>query len=407
MNFEAFRKVEQSAFYALLGVIGLFVLIGLGAAHYMEEHGHVVTGMSNQIVWGMPHVFAIFLIVAASGVLNVASIGSVFGKTVYKARAPLSGLLALAMLAGGLTVLMLDLGRPDRLIVAMTHFNFKSVFALNVILYTGFFAIVAVYIWTMMERRMKVYSKYAGFTAFIWRLALTTATGSIFGFLVARQAYASAMLAPMFIIMSFAFGLAVFIIVQHVMYRWNGLTLSDAIRQRVKNLLAIFIGAVFYFTLVYHLTNLYFAKQAAFERFILLEGGVFTNLFWFGQILLGTVAPLAILFHPALSKRCGWIVTAAILVILGGFSQLYVLLIGGQAFPLEIFPGMQASSSFFDGRINSYTPSLPEFLLGFGGIAIAALLTVVAVRVLNFMPKDDAYYVERRRQSLGASAQTD
>ncbi len=389
MNFEAFRKIEQSAFYALVAAIGLMVLIGLGAAHYMEEHGHVVTGMSNQIVWGMPHVFAIFLIVAASGVLNVASIGSVFGKTVYKVRAPLSGLLALAMLAGGLTVLMLDLGRPDRLIVAMTHYNFKSIFALNVFFYTGFFAIVAIYIWTMMERRMNVYSKYAGFSAFIWRLALTTATGSIFGFLVARQAYASAMLAPMFIIMSFAFGLAVFIIVQHVMYRWNGRTLDEAIKRRLKNLLAIFVGAVFYFTLVYHLTNLYFAKQVAFERFILLEGGIYTNLFWFGQILLGTLAPLAILFHPSLGKKCGWIVTAAMLVILGGFAQLYVLLIGGQAFPLSIFPGMLESSSFFDGRIHTYSPSLPEFLLGFGGIAIAALLTVIAVRVLHFMPEDD------------------
>lgn len=389
MNFEAFRKIEQSAFYALVAAIGLVVLLGLGAAHYMEEHGHVVTGMSNQIVWGMPHVFAIFLIVAASGVLNVASIGSVFGKTVYKARAPLSGLLALAMLAGGLTVLMLDLGRPDRLIVAMTHFNFKSVFALNVLLYTGFFAIVAIYLWTMMERRMNVYSKYAGFTAFIWRLALTTATGSIFGFLVARQAYASAMLAPMFIIMSFAFGLAVFMIVQHAMYRWNGRTLDEAIQRRLKNLLAIFVGAVFYFTLVYHLTNLYFAKQTDFERFILIDGGVYTNLFWFGQILLGTLAPLAILFHPGMGKKRGWIAAAAMLVILGGFAQLYVLLIGGQAFPLSLFPGMQESSSFFDGRIHPYSPSLPEFLLGFGGIAIAALLTVIAVRVLHFMPEDD------------------
>ncbi len=54
----------------------------------MEERGHIVTGMNNQIVWGMPHVFAIFLIVAASGVLNVASIGSVFGQDgVQAARA--------------------------------------------------------------------------------------------------------------------------------------------------------------------------------------------------------------------------------------------------------------------------------------------------------------------------------
>jgi formate-dependent nitrite reductase membrane component NrfD len=42
-------------------------------------------------------------------------------------------------------VLVLDLGRPDRLIVAMTEYNFKSIFAWNIILYNGFFAIVAVY----------------------------------------------------------------------------------------------------------------------------------------------------------------------------------------------------------------------------------------------------------------------
>ena len=37
-------------------------------------------------------------------------------------------------------VLMLDLGRPERLIVATTHYNFKSIFAWNVFLYTGMVA---------------------------------------------------------------------------------------------------------------------------------------------------------------------------------------------------------------------------------------------------------------------------
>lgn len=392
MNIDAFRKIEGRVFYTLVGLLGLVAMIGLGAAHYMETHGHVVTGMNNQIVWGLPHVFAIFMIVAASGVLNVASIGSVFGKPVYKARAPLSGLLAIALLAGGLTVLMLDLGRPDRLIVAMTHFNFKSIFALNVILYTGFFAIVAIYIWTMMDRKMYAYSKYAGFSAFIWRLALTTATGSIFGFLVARQAYNSAILAPMFIIMSFSFGLAVFILVQSFMYAWNGMKLDPAILRRMKNLLATFAGAVLYFTIVYHLTNLYFAKQASFERFILLDGGVFTNLFWVGHILIGTLIPIALLLHPTFGARHKIVLLAAILIILGGFAQLYVLLIGGQAFPLDMFPGMQVSSSFFDGAIQHYSPTLPEFLLGMGGLGIAFLITTIAVRVLNFLPRDVAHH---------------
>jgi len=136
-----FREVEGSSFryWLLFGGIGLFVLFGFLAYLYMHHHGHVVTGMDNQIVWGLPHVFAVFLIVAASGALNVASIASVFNKPMYKPLAPLSAILALALMLGGLLVLVLDLGRSDRLVVAMTHFNFKSMFTWNVFLYSGFF----------------------------------------------------------------------------------------------------------------------------------------------------------------------------------------------------------------------------------------------------------------------------
>src|SRR5512143_1960655 len=164
MKKPLFTQIEGGkGFYSLLVLLGAFILAALGATYFMETNGHWVTGMSNQVVWGMPHVFAIFLIVAASGALNVASIGSVFGKTMYKPLAPLSGLLAIALLVGGLCVLVLDLGRPDRLIsVAMVKYNFKSIFAWNIILYMGFMAIVATYLWTMMDRSMKKYSHKVG-----------------------------------------------------------------------------------------------------------------------------------------------------------------------------------------------------------------------------------------------------
>ena len=204
---------NSNRFYALAALLVVFMLLALGSAYYMEHYGHFVTGMNNQIVWGMPHVFAIFLIVAASGALNVASIGTVFSKAVYKPLGRLSGLLAVALLVGGLIVLVLDLGRPDRLIVAMTKYNFKSIFAWNIFLYVGFMVIVAAYLWLQMERRMNRFAKSAGMVAFIWRLVLTTGTGSIFGFLVAREAYDSAIMAPLFIAMSLSFGLAAYILV--------------------------------------------------------------------------------------------------------------------------------------------------------------------------------------------------
>lgn len=381
-----FRQIEvRGGFYALLGLLALVVLAGVGAAWYMEHNGHYVTGMSNRIVWGMPHVFAIFLIVAASGALNVASIASVFGREIYKPLTRLSGLLAITLLAGGLSVLVLDLGRPDRLIVAMTHYNFKSVFAWNIFLYTGFFAVVAVYLWTMFERRMNVHTGKAGLFAFFWRLILTTGTGSIFGFLVAREHYNSALMAPLFIVMSFSFGLAVFILVLMGAFRWTGRALGDVLMHRLANLLGVFVAVVLYFVLVYHLTNLYVTRQHEVERFILISGGVYTALFWIGQIVVGGIVPLGLIFAPGINRFRSAL--AAGCVIAGGLAQLYVLIIGGQAYPQVMFPDKQVASSFFDGVVAAYAPSLPEILLGTGGTALALALTLVAIRVLPFLPQ--------------------
>jgi len=378
---------KNRIFYVLIAASGLVVLMGLYAAHMMEEHGHIITGMNNQIVWGIPHVFAIFLIVAASGVLNVSSIGSVFNKPAYKARAPLAGLLSIALLAGGLTVLMLDLGRPDRIIVAATHFNPTSVFAWNIFLYSGMFTTVALYLWTMMEKRMNPWSKPAGLLVFVWRFVLTTGTGVIFSFLVARQAYGTAILPPMFIIMSFAWGMAVFHVVQSAIYEWNEKLLDEYVRKRMKNLMGVFVIATLYFVAAYHLTNLYFARQAEFERFILFDGGVYPLVFWVGYLLVGNLLPLLLIYHPAMGNtKC--VLVSSLLIILGGFSLLYVFIIGGQAYPLSIFPGFAASSSFGDGAIGLYRPSMPEILLGIGGAGVSFMITAIGIRVLDFVPRE-------------------
>ena len=377
------------------------MLAGLLAAHAMETHGHIVTGMNNQIVWGMPHVFAIFLIVAASGVLNVASIGSVFGQAAYKPRAPLSGLLCLALLAGGLFVLMLDLGRPERIVVAATHYNFTSVFAWNVFLYSGMFAIVVVYLWTLMERRLgTLVARRPALAAFAWRIILTSGTGSIFAFLVARQAYgigaagrrcSSRCRSPGGSRCS-----------SSCSRRCTAGTASrcpPSCRGACATCSRSSSSAVLFFVAVYHLTNLYFAKQAAFERFILVDGGVYPLLFWWGYVVAGSLraagpalAPGPPARRPRWRRRCSSIV--------GAFALLYVFIIGGQAFPLEIFPGYTIEQhASRDGRVAAYAPSVPEVLLGVGGLAVAFLITVVGVRVLDFLPQDDLPPAAGRRSA--------
>lgn len=389
MSSTAFSRNESRYFYAL-AALGLFIIfLGYLGMHTMEEHGHIVSGMNNKIVWGLPHVFAIFMIITASGVLNIGSIGTVFGQAAYKPRTPLAGIIAVGLLAGGLAVLMLDLGRPDRMIIAATHFNPTSVFAWNIFLYSGFFGLAIVYLWTSMEKRMNLWSKPAGLAMFAWRVILTSGTGLIFAFLVVRQAYASALLPPLFIVLSFAWGMAVFLLVQAATYAWNGKVVDPAILKRMKNLLGLFVISSLYLVATYHMTNLYFAKQTAFEMFILRDGGIYTMLFWDVYVLLGSLLPVALVYLPAFGGTKS-IVTASFLVVIGSFAFLYVFIIGGQAFPLSIFPGYEASSSFGDGAIARYVPSLPEALLGFGGLAIAYLITLIGTRVFKTMPHDVA-----------------
>ena len=143
---------------------------------------------------------------------------------------------------------------------------------------------------------------------------------------------------------------------------------------------------VLYFTAVQHLTNLYAAEHAGIEAFILRNGGIYTTLFWLAQVILGGLLPLALVYGRRAPVTSGLSTLVALLVILGGLAQLYVIIIGGQAYPMELFPGYEVSSDFHDGQVAAYTPSLPEIALGLGGVALALMATGVGAKILRIFP---------------------
>ena len=379
-------KIEAPLFWKLFLGLGFFILVGYLCAHYMETEGHYVTGMNNQIVWGMPHVFAVLLIVIASGVLNVASMSSVFNFKLFKPLAPLSALMAVAFLISGLVVLVLDLGRPDRLIVAMTTYNFKSIFAWNIFLYSGFAAILIVYLWFMLDRTVSNYSKPVGVFAFLWRIILTTGTGSIFGFLIARDAYGTAILAPLFIIMSLLYGTVIYFLLLKIINYFQDTLMTDEVKDNLRKITIFFLFANLYFLVLYHITNLYISKHYDYEVFILTAGGIYTIIFWFGQVLIGLLLPLYLLLNKNSNNESNFIISS-LLVVFGSFAAIYVIIISGQAFPLNIFNDyIIVESSFYDNVTHDYTPSLYEIGLGIGGVALSLIIILIAIRNLDFLP---------------------
>jgi molybdopterin-containing oxidoreductase family membrane subunit len=374
--------------WALLAFFGLFAALGGLAALYMEHNGHWVTGMNNQVPWGLPHVCAVFLIVASTGALNIASLGSVFSKDEYKPLGRLSALSAMAVQAGGLCILVLDLGRSDRLIVAMTNYNFTSIFCLNIVLYNGFFAIVMTYLYMMMEPRLEPFYRPVAFSAFIWRLIVTTGTGSIFGLMVSRMAYHSAIMAPMFIAMSLSFGLAIFLVILAFLRFGARRPMASAqLQHRFVVLLAVFVAVSLYMVVMQHITSFYSAERRDFERYILFDGGVYPLFLWVGFGFVGSVLPLLVLLVPfSAVGASARLLIASLGVIFGGLSLMYVIIVGGESYPIDLFPGKVVSSSFFDGVVGTYSPSMPEAFLALGGFALVGLIVTVGMWVLEVLP---------------------
>ncbi len=378
---------SPSQFWSTLLVLGIVCVVGVWAAHEMDMQGHHITGMSNQIIWGLPHVFAVFLILCASGVLNVASLATVFGRMEYKPYARLSNALAVATLVGGLFILVLDLGRPDRLGVALTHYNFTSIFTWNVFLYTGFIAIAGVYLWLLMEPRFNRHTSKIGHVALVWRVLLTSGTGSIFGFLVARPGFDSSLMAPMFVAMSLSFGTALFTIVLSLTYKAKSSAHYETLNQRIAKLQIWFIAAVLYFTIVLRVSGAYASKHTDYERFLLLDGGPYTVSFWLGHIILGSLYPLYILGRKHLRNDRTWLRVACTCILLGAFCHLYTIIVGGQAFAMPLLAGKRViTDAYFDGA-STYIPSGWEWLLGFGGVSLMMIAALVLLRVLRLLPR--------------------
>jgi len=365
--------------WPVLAVTAAVVVAGMAAFLTIDIQGHHVTGMTQRVPWGVPHVFAYFLILAASGALNVAMLASVFGRTVYKPLEPFSTLLAIALLMGGLTILVLDLGRPDRVLLTMQYRNNWSIFAWNTILYTVFLALAAAHLATLQNRRYARFSPVTGHSANVWRFVLTTGTGLDLGVLIARELYQSAIFAPLFISYALTYGLAVLLVLLPVMGWLGGNRPEPEVEQRLGRLLAIFVAVSFYLTVALYAFTLYAPAGRSLARFVWIDGGIYTALLWGGQIVLGTAIPLLLI----LKKQP---VLAAAAVIIGGFATLYVFMIAAQVFPQSILPGHVVSSAYGDGMVAHYMARWPEWLLGFGGVAVALLVLLAGCLLFRIVP---------------------
>lgn len=333
----------------LPGLIGLAVLviIGIIAWGYQLAQGMSVLGIGQAVVWGT-YIAAFFTLAGlASGLVIIAAIGDlqdIAGITRHR-HAILIGALA-TYVASGFMILM-DIGRPLRVLNMVFSTNITSPFMWDFTTLVLSVILTAVYLYAGAKNRW-----LPAVAAFVAALVVVM-EGWILSMSAGAALWRSGIMPAVFLLEGLIAGAAVLLIArpEHSATGW--------LRKALLVLLPIVVvlNALEVATVLYNGDP---EAQAATSLYLR------DWLFWV-QVVLGIIVPIALLLWSG--KQRSSLILAGVLAVLGVFAAKYIVLLAGQALPY-----MQAQVT--------YTPTVTE-IGGVVGIAgLAGLLFWLGVRYL-------------------------
>jgi molybdopterin-containing oxidoreductase family membrane subunit len=379
-----FSKIEGNSrnFKILLTLFAGFTAIGFICFMVSYISGHHVLGSSNIIPWGMPITITIYLIGLSAGSLILSSLTYVFRKEEYRPIARLAVFLAIILIFGAMIGIALDLGRPEkswRLFMFFVLNNMRSMFALNGILYGGYFLIGIVYLGAIFAEKYK-FVKTMGIIAICWAALVHMGTGAIFGFIATRPIFYSPIKPFEFLAAAMVSGLALLMIIVVLTFKFVKRNFDRDVIFSLSKLLLILIIALAVMVLIDKLTHLYPPDR---EPTIWLFTGPFSWIFWGLQVGFAYVLPTILLALPRVRKDMKWVMVAAVLVVVGIFGERFSLVIPGTGYPLPFYPGKIEG---IWGMAGSFPITPVESFMSLGIFTLMGLLFLVGLKNLELLP---------------------
>ena len=395
---------------AAVGLLLLVIAAALAAYTRQVTTGLAVTGLNTPVYWGLYVVNFIFFIGLSAGGVIVASLVHAFGLREFRPVARIAELMAIACLLLAMSFILLDLGRPDRMLFLLRHGRLQSPLIWDVTVVNAYLVISLTYGYfgtradlvraaTAYPRRRGLYRLLAlgymdvsppalerdhrilralAMVGLVGAIALHTVTAWILGLVQARPGWYGAIMAPLFIVSATVSGLALLLVSVVFCRRALGLPIEARVVRSLGRLLAFAIPVLGYFLFAELLTVLYAREPAALRVFEEMMFGRYAAVFW-GNLVLGLVVPMALLLVALFraSTSDALIGLAAALVVLGVLAERWNIVIP----PLVGF----AHLPYPPGR---YTPTAIELLLVAGVYALGGLLFTLAARVLPLVESE-------------------
>jgi molybdopterin-containing oxidoreductase family membrane subunit len=320
-----------------LVVAAILALAGIAAWIYQLSAGMGVTGLGQQVVWGL-YIAGFFTAVGAgAGLLGLVGLSEFRPILPLAARTRALSLSLAAFVAGGLLITM-DVGNPLQLWRLVAGLRFSSMMTWDFWLLVIAGLVTLVYLLTV---RFTQPQKALGVLGLLAAIAVVAVEGWMLAVLSARPLWGGGLT-----LVSFLLAAAI-----------AGLSLAMLLLPKAAFLrsgLAIALGLSLVFVLAEVLTGLLAGEPRGLSEVRLLLTGSPAFAFWF-QLVVGVLIPLALL-------RSGSPGAAGILALLGVLAEKWWLLAVGQAEPWLALPQ------------GSYLPTWVEFVAVVGVFAIGWLV---------------------------------
>lgn len=261
--------------------------------------------------------------------------------------------------------------------------NMSSMFAINGILYGGYFIISLIYFGFIVANKPK-YTRMIGIIAVIWAIMVHTGTGTIWGVVGTREIYSSPIKPFEFLTAAITSGTALLILVVTATLKFTNRTINKKLILSLGRLLAIVIIVLLVMVFFDKLIHAYFPHR---EGTMFLFTGPYWWLFWILQIGMGIVIPLIILFHPRAGKSVKGVLIASASVVVGVLGERAALVIPGTAQVQQIYPG---TIEGIWGAAGTFPITFWETALTLGIVALVALLFVLGLKYLELLPAGES-----------------
>lgn len=399
--------LRLTRFQVWLLFLSTLLVAGVVAGATVFAHGLVVTNLTDLVPWGLWITLDLSSIALSAGAFLLCAAVYLLGLKQFQPVARTATFIGLLGYSMAVLCLLLDIGRPDRFWHALVFWNPHSVLwevTMCVALYFTVLALESAPIaghTAWMQRRLP---KLARLLTSAHRLAPVLAIaglglsllhqsslGATYGVLKARPIWYRPDLSVLFIISAMAAGPALTVLASMLAAR---LTPRARVDDHLLDKLAHFVGWVLigylYFRFWDAFSMTYTYEPGRTEGLNLLTQGPLSFNFWVGEILVGAMIPIFLLHNARLRRQPVWRMLALAMVVGGLVAYRWDTNIAGQLVILTYLP------QEITARYTTYTPSLIEFMSGFGIIAYGLLAFTLGVRYLDVVDHREMEQSEER-----------